>query len=92
MTDGENTTANIWSEPVPEKNSEPSPTAAESELKPDPTPESELKPVEAWKAELNTPEWLFAAARNAQNWPDGLELSEAEYSKATASAEGEVIG
>ncbi|WP_407540467.1 hypothetical protein Q0M94_03450 [Deinococcus radiomollis] len=53
---------------------------------------SDLKPVETWKAELNTPEWLFAAARSAQNWPVGQEVSEAEYSKATASAEGEVIG
>jgi hypothetical protein len=52
----------------------------------------EKKQVEIWKAELNTPDWLFVAARSAQNWPDGLELSEAEYSKATASAEGEVIG
>ena len=53
---------------------------------------SDLKPVEAWKAELNTPEWLFATTRSAQNWPVGQEVSEAEYSKATASAEGEVIG
>jgi hypothetical protein len=50
------------------------------------------KQIETWKAELNTPDWLFAAARSAQNWPEGLELSEAEYSKATAAAEGEVIG
>jgi hypothetical protein len=87
MTDGENNAPaqEVTFGPEPELNPEP-------ELKPDPTPESEKKQVETWKAELNTPDWLFAAARNAQNWPDGLELSEAEYSKATASAEGEVIG
>ncbi len=79
MTDGENNAPAFA--PKPELKAVPPEVTA-----------SDLKPVEAWKAELNTPEWLFAAARSAQNWPVGQELSEAEYSKATAAAEGEVIG
>lgn len=47
--------------------------------------------VEAWRDELGTPAWLFAAAKTKFNWPVGAELTEAEYKKAIATAEGEVI-
>jgi hypothetical protein len=49
-------------------------------------------PVETWALQLSTPAWLFAAAKVGSNWPAGAELTQAEYKKALATAEGEVIG
>ena len=43
--------------------------------------------VEAWaKAKNHT--WQFAAARTHERWPTGVELTEAEYDQAVASATG----
>jgi hypothetical protein len=47
--------------------------------------------VEAWASELATPAWAFAAARMKHSWPEGRQLSRADYEKAVKAATSEVI-
>lgn len=55
------------------------------------TEKTPKRQVEAFRNELGTPAWLFAAAKTKFNWPVGAELTEAEYKKAISATEGEVI-
>ena len=50
------------------------------------------KAVEAWAKELNTPLWLFAAAKAKFRWPEGQLLTRAEYERALRATESEVVG
>jgi hypothetical protein len=51
----------------------------------------ETRPVETWAEAKNTPAWLFAAARALAHWAAGQEVAEAEYDRAIAQAQREVI-
>lgn len=53
--------------------------------------ETPVRPIEEWQAQFATPDWLFAAARAKRGWPQGREVSEAEYRAAINAAENEVI-
>lgn len=53
--------------------------------------ETPVRPIEEWREQLGTPDWLFAAARAKRGWPQGREVSEAEYRAAIKAAENEVI-
>lgn len=46
----------------------------------------ETRPLEEWRAEKSTPEWLFAAAKMMHAWPIGLVLSESDYDAAIDAA------
>lgn len=54
-------------------------------------PKPDRQPVEDWAAELATPRWLLAAARQKHGWPQGRLLSRTEYERAIRATEGEVI-
>jgi hypothetical protein len=47
---------------------------------------------EAWRAELGTPDWLFAAARALKQWPIGKELEQAAYTAALDEAANVKLG
>ena len=46
--------------------------------------------VEAWAAELDTPGWLFAAAKAKSDWPQGVELTRGQFEAALNDAGNEV--
>jgi hypothetical protein len=50
------------------------------------------KTIEAWRAELGTPDWLFAAARALKQWPIGKELEQAAYTAALDEAANVKLG
>jgi hypothetical protein len=54
--------------------------------------EPSKKTVEAWRAELGTPDWLFAAARALKQWPIGKELEQAAYTAALDEAANVKLG
>lgn len=57
---------------------------------PDKTPAT-AQAFDVWAETHATPDWLLAAARHKANWPEGRELSEAEYLKALEDAQSEVV-
>lgn len=56
------------------------------------TTEQELLPVETHRRDLNTPAYLFAAARQMHGWPQGRRLLRTEYEKAIKAAGEERLG
>lgn len=50
------------------------------------------KAIEQHAEALNTPAWLLAAAKAAQGWAAGQEITETEYRKALGNAEKEKVG
>lgn len=44
--------------------------------------------AETWAAKKGTPAWLFSAARTFHGWPQGRELTEAEFDAAVSSTQG----
>lgn len=44
-----------------------------------PTHAPALKPIEVWAVELNTPAWLFAAAKMHAGWPIGRHVTRDAY-------------
>lgn len=49
------------------------------------------KPYSDWAREKSTPPWKLEAARVGNNWPEGREMSEAEFDKAISRVETEEI-
>lgn len=45
----------------------------------------EMKSVETWASELETPDWLFAATKTVKGWGLGRELSKSEFEAALVS-------
>lgn len=46
------------------------------------------RPVEDWRAEKVTPNWLFAAAKVGKRWAIGQRITEAEYDATIALVSG----
>lgn len=46
----------------------------------------ESKAIEAWAKELETPDWLFAAAKSIRKWGEGKELSKSDFEAAVDQA------
>jgi hypothetical protein len=53
--------------------------------------ETTRRSVEEWASELGTPAWALAAARMKHAWPEGRQLSRAEFERAVVAARNEVI-
>ena len=63
---------------------------------PEVTPKNAAPPAaaqvySAWAEAHSTPDWLLAAARHKANWPEGREVSEADYLKALEDAQNEAV-
>ena len=54
-------------------------------------PTADAQVFGAWAEAQSTPEWLLAAARHKAAWPEGREVTEAEYLQALKDAQSEVI-
>jgi hypothetical protein len=59
---------------------------------PPPSPAPELKPFEQWAAEKGTADWQLAALKAFKNYPDGREVSAAEFDKALTEALKSPVG
>lgn len=46
------------------------------------------KSVEAWRDELNTPTWLFGAAKTKYDWATGKRITKANYTKLIKETQG----
>lgn len=46
------------------------------------------RPVEDWRIEKGTPDWLFAAAKLGMRWAIGQQVTEADYDAAIARVRG----
>lgn len=51
-----------------------------------------IAPAETWAKEKSTPAWLFAAARAANRWPIGREMTESAYDAAIKKVQNLPIG
>lgn len=65
---------------------------SDMQLLSDPAPTPKRLPIEQHAEQLAVPAWLFAAARAHHNWPQGRELTEAEFQAALDKTKGIRIG
>lgn len=52
------------------------------------TKKEPTKPIETWAQELNTPLWLFGAAKTKFDWATGKPMTEANYTKLIKETQG----
>jgi hypothetical protein len=65
-----------------QRNAAPPPPATDAEATPEAQPQTGMQTADTWAKQMETPEWLAAAARAYGGWIEGQELSEADYSAA----------
>jgi hypothetical protein len=75
----------------PAKNDALERVADEHPVEPVPATHANLETIEQLAARLNTPDWLFAAAKQKAKWPIGCQITQAEFEQAIKIAETEVI-
>lgn len=63
----------------------------EHHVEPMPATHPNLETIEQLAVRLNTPNWLFAAAKQKARWPIGCHITQAEFERAIKIAEAEVI-